>query len=141
MPVLICPKRVQKQKLRKKPSFPTDTSTIGTHSPASGKNSNEDFFPTGLAYAANNKIKEFIEIDLQFFNLWTHYFNNHKALQHWISSEVETKSPNYKIFTSNANTTETQPKHSTSSSIRAKTLIVFLKQCSSSAAKLQNKLL
>ena len=62
LPVLICPKRVQKRKLQKKPSFPTDTSTIGTHSPASGKNSNEDFFPTGLAYATNNKIKGLIEI-------------------------------------------------------------------------------
>jgi len=57
LPVLICPKRVQNRKLRKRPSFPTDTETIGTHSPASGKNSNEDFFPTGLAYASNNKIK------------------------------------------------------------------------------------
>lgn len=57
LPVLFCPKRIQKKKLKKKISFPTDSSTAGTHSPASGKNSNQDFFPTGLAYTSNNKIK------------------------------------------------------------------------------------
>ena len=90
LPVLICPKRVQKQKLRKKPSFPTDTSTIGTHSPASGKNSNEDFFPTGLAYAANNKIKESIENDTCTLKL-----HNFPTPEHFISIIIKHSNTEY----------------------------------------------